>query len=551
MKIKCHCSSCGADFEVGEQFAGRKAKCPMCSQPILIAAAAPKKPPIKKRPPAASVQEAAAPAQESAAADESPDELPQVVIGRPRTSHASSDDSTSSASSTRGRNPNQGLRIGAMIAGCVAVVGLAVGLLFVLNSDKGSSSKASNNTESARADAPSRSRPQSFLEIDLAGLPDIERLNISVLVDGKEVALPESGPLMHPLRVGKHVVKLMRRGYEQLEFTHTFEKDEPYTYTPKWKAVAKAVVPSQEFEEWAERFRKAEGDSSLIEQTVKDFDEWRKANELEDAGLGAHLHLTAAMLLLRTGDRDGVIEQCEAGLEFQAALDPDERDETIQMYLEGLLEFTKHGTGPGGYLAGTGTGFCIAPGGYVLTNHHVIEGAKSVMVRLHERDELVPAKVVARDAESDMALLKVEVPEGYDLKPILLAKAEIQLGEPVRALGFPYMGFEGNSLTVTEGVVSTLASDESEMIRISNKVNPGNSGGPLFDNYGRVLGMVTAKTLRSGFVESFGLAVPSAKLREFVNKSPTPVKLREAEAPAKEMKISDLAPSVVLVQNMR
>jgi S1-C subfamily serine protease len=140
----------------------------------------------------------------------------------------------------------------------------------------------------------------------------------------------------------------------------------------------------------------------------------------------------------------------------------------------------------------TGSGFVIDGTGDILTNNHVIDGARSVTVQFADH-KTVKAKVVGKDPSTDLALLKVD-PDGLDLKPLPLGSSkDVQVGDPTIAIGNPF----GLDRTLTTGVVSALQRQITAPngIRITNviqtdaAINPGNSGGPLIDAAGRVIGI--------------------------------------------------------------
>jgi len=130
----------------------------------------------------------------------------------------------------------------------------------------------------------------------------------------------------------------------------------------------------------------------------------------------------------------------------------------------------------------------------------------------------VPAKVVAKDEDGDMALLKVEVPEQIELKPISISAAGVQRGARVGAFGYPGGGAVGSGLKLTVGIVSSLPDQTDGMLLLDCRVNPGNSGGPLCDSHGSVIGMVTAKSLSTFDTDSYGMALPAANLKKFLTK---------------------------------
>jgi serine protease Do len=154
---------------------------------------------------------------------------------------------------------------------------------------------------------------------------------------------------------------------------------------------------------------------------------------------------------------------------------------------------------------GVGSGFIISPDGYVMTNAHVVEGADDVYVTLTDKREF-KAKVIGSDKRTDVALVKIE---GSNL-PRLTATADlnkIRVGEWVIAIGSPF-GLEN---TVTAGIVSAKARDTGDylpLIQTDVAVNPGNSGGPLINMRGEVIGINSQIYSRSGGYMGISFAVP-------------------------------------------
>lgn len=156
----------------------------------------------------------------------------------------------------------------------------------------------------------------------------------------------------------------------------------------------------------------------------------------------------------------------------------------------------------------SGSGFLISGDGYIVTNDHVIENANSITILMHDGREF-PATVVGRDPNSDLAVIKID---GTGFPFLIFGNSEhLRVGHQVAAIGNP-LGQLANSMTV--GYVSALNRDVNidgisrNKIQTDTAVNRGNSGGPLLNLYGEVIGVVSAKS--SGMdVEGLGFAIPS------------------------------------------
>ena len=137
-----------------------------------------------------------------------------------------------------------------------------------------------------------------------------------------------------------------------------------------------------------------------------------------------------------------------------------------------------------------GSGFYVSSNGYLLTNQHVVNGARKVFV--YSGSQRLPAQVVKTDAANDLALLKVS--GTFAALPVSSSR-RVKLGQTVSTVGFPNPDLQGKSPKLTKGEISSLsgASDDPKYFQISVPVQPGNSGGPLVDGYGNVVGVVTAK----------------------------------------------------------
>jgi len=161
---------------------------------------------------------------------------------------------------------------------------------------------------------------------------------------------------------------------------------------------------------------------------------------------------------------------------------------------------------------GAGSGFIINQDGLIVTNNHVVEGAKEVTVTLATKEEF-PAKIIGRDPKTDIALVKIE-PKGALLAASLGDSGRLRVGDWVIAIGNPF----GLSNTVTAGIVSAKgrvigAGPYDDFIQTDASINPGNSGGPLFNLQGEVVGINTA-IIPNG--QGIGFAVPVNQVKSLL-----------------------------------
>lgn len=169
-------------------------------------------------------------------------------------------------------------------------------------------------------------------------------------------------------------------------------------------------------------------------------------------------------------------------------------------------------------VVGNGTGFVIADG-YVVTNRHVVDDADSLVVQDPANPNGLPlaAKVVATSKDLDVALIQCRP---LKAPAVPLNTVPVARGTEVMALGFPIATVVGKGLKATRGIVTGLPSDETnKMMVLDVQVNPGNSGGPLCDRTGRVVGIVAAKTFTGTFVQSYGLAIPINDAMPFIKQN--------------------------------
>ena len=160
---------------------------------------------------------------------------------------------------------------------------------------------------------------------------------------------------------------------------------------------------------------------------------------------------------------------------------------------------------------GAGSGFLIDTDGHILTNYHVVQGAQTIEVTLGDQSRF-KAKLIGADSRNDIALIKIE-PKDRKLTPLQLGDSRILLvGQRVLAIGNPF-GFQS---TLTTGIVSSLGrtvqTSEStfidEAIQTDAAINRGNSGGPLLNSHGEVIGINSAIYAPTGTTAGIGFAIP-------------------------------------------
>jgi S1-C subfamily serine protease len=169
---------------------------------------------------------------------------------------------------------------------------------------------------------------------------------------------------------------------------------------------------------------------------------------------------------------------------------------------------------------GSGSGAVLDQQGHIITNYHVIDGARKIDVTLAS-NAVYPAELVGGDKEHDIAVLKIEAP-AEELFPISLGASDnLRVGQRVYAVGNPF-GWDG---TMTTGIISSLNRDlpsrvegrlMQALIQTDAAMNPGNSGGPLLDSNARMIGMCVAIASRSGQNSGIGFAIPIDRIKSIL-----------------------------------
>lgn len=174
--------------------------------------------------------------------------------------------------------------------------------------------------------------------------------------------------------------------------------------------------------------------------------------------------------------------------------------------------------------ARSGSGFFISTSGHLVTNAHVVEGASQVVVS-HKGIEF-PASVVKQDNANDLAILKVE--GAFPALPIGPSRL-VKLGSAVATIGFPNSAIQGSSPKLSRGEVASMygIKDDVRHFQVSSPIQPGSSGGPLFDMQGNVIGVIVAKLnplvtlgVSGSLPENVNYAVKSSYLMSFIESIP-------------------------------
>lgn len=178
-------------------------------------------------------------------------------------------------------------------------------------------------------------------------------------------------------------------------------------------------------------------------------------------------------------------------------------------------------------LYGSGTGFVVSSEGYILTNAHVVQGASKVTVKVYGEDQERDATLIGSDTETDIAVLKVD---GANLQPLKLGNSDaVRVGEYVLAIGNP-LSTDELANTITFGIVSatkrevTIDNYTNTYLQTDAAINFGNSGGPLINMNGEVIGINSAKTITAGYdemgnavsAEGIGFALPINQVQKIM-----------------------------------
>ena len=214
----------------------------------------------------------------------------------------------------------------------------------------------------------------------------------------------------------------------------------------------------------------------------------------------------------------------------------------------------------------SGSGFFVSKTGHVITNQHVVADCKKVTVG-DKADKQVQADVLEKDARNDLALLKISSLKmasadtksliqklGIKIVPLasggLLRSEDLELGEDVLVAGYPYGEIFSNTIKVTKGIVSANRGlgDDTAQFQIDAAVQPGNSGGPIYDENGNVVGVVVAQLNKRKFEKIIGsmpenvnFGIKASTVRQFLTSSGLPTKWSDKSKPVSTKHLAKIA----------
>ena len=202
----------------------------------------------------------------------------------------------------------------------------------------------------------------------------------------------------------------------------------------------------------------------------------------------------------------------------------------------------------------TGTGFVISANGHIVTNHHVINGCSGDIRGNLSGEAASTLRVVSSDESNDLALL--QGPAASFKAFAKIRDRAIHSGDSVVAIGYPFHGLLTSDFTVTTGIVSSLSGimNDTRFLQISAAVQPGNSGGPLLDTSGQIVGMVAAKLNALKFVratgnipENINFAIKTGAIRDFLDNSVVPYETAEPKGDLKTAEVAGSARAYTLL----
>lgn len=230
----------------------------------------------------------------------------------------------------------------------------------------------------------------------------------------------------------------------------------------------------------------------------------------------------------------------------------------LEMYgIKLNLKFDRHqmpiNSNKGQYQS-SGSGFVLSPNGVIVTNYHVVDGAKGIDVLINRGGEVktYKAKVVISDKTNDISLLKIDDTTftRFATLPYAVNTRILDVGASVFALGYPMSDILGEEIKLTDGLISSKTGYQGDIVtyQISAPIQPGNSGGPLFDQNGNIVGITNAGVPDA---QNVGYAIKASYLRNLVDVAPETITLptqNSISGLSFTEKIKRLTPYVVLIK---
>ena len=213
-------------------------------------------------------------------------------------------------------------------------------------------------------------------------------------------------------------------------------------------------------------------------------------------------------------------------------------------------------TGPPRLVSVSGTGFLVSKEGHVVTNNHVIKDCVGDVQGNFVGQPAKKMRVVATDEINDLALLQAKGAKKLFKEPAMIRDTAVQSGDAVVAIGFPFHGLLTSDFTVTTGIVNSLSGilNDTRFLQISAPVQPGNSGGPLLDMSGHVIGVVSAKLNALKFAKATGdipeninFAIKTGTVRDFLDNSVVPYRTEQSQEDLKAADIASAARSYIML----
>jgi len=204
-------------------------------------------------------------------------------------------------------------------------------------------------------------------------------------------------------------------------------------------------------------------------------------------------------------------------------------DNEKQLYIKMFPSSTDNFSNTPSDIAGSGTGFAISSNGFIVTNHHVTNGATSINVRGINGDfsKTYNAKVVIEDKNNDLVIIKIDDSNFSSLGiiPYVISNNSLDVGSSVFVLGYPLRATMGDEVKLTNGIISSKSGFQGDVTsyQITAPVQPGNSGGPMFDEKGNIIAIINAKHIGA---ENASYAIKSSYLINLIDLLNTPPKLQ-------------------------